>query len=223
MAILVVAESPDPSGGLLGELQSAAPWVPGCVVGPSPATLSRQTVVAGSRDHVHPRIVDAGRPPDAALARQAAAAIVARLPPTPTDLARWISTRLHRPEWLADLAAAMTRPPQGEAHATGRALRRWLARIGPLARHEWRRLAMLAGQSRHAVGIDRLALQAGMNVDYFRGWTRRLLGLPATDYRHLPGWEPVLELALRRAGLVLAPEWTPSPPQHKRPPLAGWA
>jgi hypothetical protein len=51
--------------------------------------------------------------------------------------------------------------------------------------------------------VDRLAIEANVNVTYLRTWIRRLLGIPAKAYRQLPAWEAVVELGLRRAGMVV--------------------
>lgn len=182
---------------LLSELQTKAPWVPCCLVCPpiGPKPFARV-------DQRHSVILDAGHATSAELAQLALRAISRRPVPPSVDLARWIASRLERDAWVSDLTAAMSPAVSDESPSVARAIRRRLNRISRLTRHEWRRLAMLARLPRHGLGVDRLALEAGINPDYFRRWTTRLLGLAARTYRHLPGWEPVLELGLRKAGLI---------------------
>jgi hypothetical protein len=103
------------------------------------------------------------------------------------------------------LLTALSERPETERSSADRALRRRLARLGPLGRNDWRRLAILARLARTAATVDRLAIEADVNVTYLRTWIRRLLGVTAKAYRQLPAWEAVLELGLRRAGMVLHP------------------
>jgi hypothetical protein len=215
LAMLVIDGDAGAAAGHLAALRARAPWLPCCVVCPGH--------VPGRRPHwpQHPVIRHDPALSDAALARRAIAAIEGRPAPTVPELARWLADRLRRPTWLADLTLALSAPEPVECHAAGRALRRRLGGMSPLARHEWRRLAMLARLPRQGSGVDGLALRAGMNVGYFRAWTRRLLGLSAAKYRHLPGWEPVLELALRHAGVAAAADWGPVPGRRNAHPAWG--
>jgi hypothetical protein len=215
LAILVIDGDPGTAARPLAALRARAPWLPSCVACPG-HVIGRQSPWPQLPIIRHDPAL-----PDAALVRRAVTAIEGRPAPTVPELARWLADRLRRPAWLADLTLALGTAEPGECHATGRALRRRLGRMSPLARHEWRRLAMLAQVSRAGSGVDRLALRAGINVSYFRAWTRRLLGLSAAEYRHLPGWEPVLELALRHAGVAAAPDWGPVPGRRNAHPAWG--
>ncbi len=215
LAIVVIDGDPGAGASRLAGLRASAPWLPCCLACPGHALPSRPDSLRQPVVRHDPALTEA------ALARRAIAAIEGRPAPTVPELARWLADRLRRPTWLADLTLALSHPDPTECHAAGRALRRRLGRMSPLARHEWRRLAMLARLPRIGAGIDHLALRAGINVGYFRAWTQRLLGLSAAQYRHLPGWEPVLELALRRAGVAPAPEWAPVPGRRNAHPAWG--
>jgi len=197
LAILVADDGPgagvDPR---LAAFRTGAPWVPLCVMPAVSAPLMQAALWAGSPPVIPSPI------PASTLVRRAVEVIRGRPIPTIEDLASWIAHRLDRPVWLATLTEAMTPPARTESLATDGALRRRLRRLSTLGRHDWRRLAVLAALPRHRLGVEALALEAGVNAGPFRRWTSRLLGLAASAYRQLPGWEPVLELGLRRAGLV---------------------
>lgn len=93
--------------------------------------------------------------------------------------------------------------PVDEAPAADKRLRRALQTLGPLTRYHWRRVADLATCARPMGTVDATAADLGMRPQDYRRWVRRLLGVTRKEYEALPGWEPVLELALRRGVLGL--------------------
>lgn len=185
--------------GLVHRLAVAAPWLPVCLVtdDADPRTAHARMPLLPDGVEFHPAVLHSV--PHAALDGMTAfAAIARRPPPGPQALARWITIRLERPQDAPLLARALAAREPGESPADDRKIRRHLSRLSALQRHEWCRLAALATVPRPRFGVDAMAGAMGVKADGFRRWVRRLVGCRAGEFRYLPGWESVLELALRR-------------------------
>lgn len=186
--------------GYLDALTEKVPWAPLILAIPVGADHGLTEVVQSftRREHVQPVVVPtlAATPlrPEAARA-----ALQTRPRPDTSRLAAWISRRLDSPSLQGIIAQAMVRRPAEEPLAHDRRLRRVLGRLSPMTRYEWRRLADLASCQRPMGTVDATAAELGMRPHDYRRWVKRLLGVPRAHYEALPGWEPVLELALRRA------------------------
>lgn len=197
--------SPDPAdlAALMQRIARDAPWVPLAVCTTRAGrvglerTLSATIHVTGL---VPALVVPAtGTHP---LIAEIKSAVSDRPRPSLHDLAAWLARRLGRPDLLPVLQQAMSPTRRPRDPAEDRALRRRLAREnlpGPLCLN---RLAMLARVSRLGRPLGEVAAEIGSTNRQIRAWLARLAGCDAGRWLDLPGWEWVLEEAVRRRGRV---------------------
>lgn len=193
----------------LADAANTAPWCPGCLVarGSDELTLLARALepIPGSFTTLDPAADTLS--PEAVLIR-----VHERPPPDAETLARYVSRRLELPGVCPDLAACFREPGWEEGTdiirgQSPRTLARKVAALGCLKPSGWRNLARLirlklAWEGIDGVSLDGLAAGAGYDVRTVRRWLRRagvgrLRGLLGT-----PGWEWLLESALRKWGYV---------------------
>jgi hypothetical protein len=200
-AIAVTSNPPDPAAlaEALARIAREAPWVPLAVCTSRAAraglevTLSAMSQATG----MVPALVvpAAGTHP---LIAEILAAVSNRPTPSLPDLAHWVARRLGRPDLLPALHQAICRTRQSPDPAEDRALRRRLAREGlpnPLCLN---RIAMLARARRLGRPLAVVAAELGYAPRQMRNWLARLAGCDTERWLELPGWEWVLEEAVRR-------------------------
>ncbi len=116
-------------------------------------------------------------------------------------LARWLGTRLERPELVDPIEAAMA--TDGEvgrvafAHAH-RTLQRRLGKALDVHPSDLKRLARVATLERMFPSVGRLAAGAGTTAASLRRIVTPLLRVSLSTYNERPGWEWVLEAACRQ-------------------------
>ena len=144
---------------------------------------------------------DSGWPPAEVILRT----VRARPRPEPADLAAYVAFRTGAPELEALLKARFV-APVARSHRSPRTVARHLTGLGSLLPHEWSRLGELVGWllgSWECGGsIERKAAHAGIDQRTLRRWLDRLLGVSPSLAAERPGWEWILELALRRFGYI---------------------
>jgi hypothetical protein len=199
-AVVVVPDSPDQLIEAVTDLVKGAPWLPLCLTVTHRTSRVRATAALALErcEHLRPAVL---RCPELPALRQPLVldALYRRPVPSIAQLAAWFTSRWGRPELWSLLQEAMAPRPAAEAAATDRRIRRALGGLGPLTRHEWQRLARLAQLPR--IGLpttDARAGAFGTEPRTYRAWIRRLLGVSRLSYELLPGWEPVLELTIRK-------------------------
>lgn len=185
---------------LLRPIFDAAPWAPVIILVPVHHRLIQRPcpILLTQSPHVQP-VVTPPPPHCTTTSTWALATLHARPAPPITTLAAWIARRLDASPLESVLADALLPRPVDEAPAADKRLRRVLRTLGPLTRYQWRRLGDLATCARPMGTVDATAADLRMRPHDYRRWVRRLLGVARKEYEALPGWEPVLELALRRA------------------------
>lgn len=184
---------------LLPQIFDAAPWAPVVILAPAHHRLLQEprSILLPHYPHVQPIVTSPTFWPTTST--WALATLHARPAPPITTLAAWIARRLDARPLEAALPGALLPRPADEAPAADKRLRRALRALGPLTRYQWRRIADLATCARPMGTVDATAADLGMRPHDYRRWVRRLLGVSRKEYEALPGWEPVLELAMRRA------------------------
>jgi hypothetical protein len=149
------------------------------------------------------------------------AAIGRRPPPDAAVVSRWLVHRLIDPKgssavetaerqaihaYLLELIQWVLNPASGDPERpAGRTIRQLMAGVLNCRPGDLKRLHDLTGQSRRQPGVEQLAAEAGASAGRLRARVESGLGLALRHYNELPGWEPVLEAAVR-AGLGL-PGW----------------
>lgn len=208
-AVLAAPEAAARLRETLTTLVTLAPWLPLCLmVNHRTVPVLQALKTFPLPEHFHPAILHypalSSLQPHLVLQ-----SIHGRPTPPIADLANWIAARRGAPKLRPLLEAAMAPRPADESETTDRQLRRQLAQRTPLARREWRRLTRLALLPRPRRGtVEASAGAFGTGIDSYRTWIRRLLGVSRQQYETLPGWEPVLELALRH-------RWPPKTPAKR--------
>lgn len=181
-------------------MQRGAPWCPLVTCLPdrrvSSVTLAAFEPVAGAFAPLY--TTDYAWLP---LPRRAADAVRRRPPPPPTAIAQWVELRLHRPGTASTLGACFgdggddLRPP--------RTLTRRVCALGPLEVRDWRGLARLAHIHTTAGPLERASLEvaaydAEVDPRTLRRWLRLATDMSWSEATERPGWEWLVEMALRR-------------------------
>ena len=93
-----------------------------------------------------------------------------------------------------------------ESGRIGRSVTRHLAAFGPLRARDWQGVValarLLACEPALSASLERTALEAEIDPRTLRRWKRLVTDLDWRAVAHRPGWEWVLEAALRRWGYV---------------------
>lgn len=134
------------------------------------------------------------------------AAVRTRPRPSTANLVDYVTTRLGIPE-LAD-ALVSSIDADGEDRLSRSAVSRRLRPTAPLTGRDWAAIATLAA----FLGRGNGTASPGVSPRTLSAWCRRFLGLPIDAAQQVPGWEWVLEAAMRRAGLVQG--WSPDSRSH---------
>jgi len=142
----------------------------------------------------------------------------ARPRPEAPDLAAYVAFRTGAPTLEALLKVQFV-APEARSQRSPRTVARHLTELGALLPHEWSRLGDLVGwllRSWECGGsIERKAAHTGIDQRTLRRWLDRLLGVSPTVAAERPGWEWILELALRRFGYIPGVVGTVSPLRSK--------
>lgn len=202
-AVAVASPSPDPAGvsALLARLAREAPWIPLAVCTSRAARTgleARLSAPSQSSGLVPAFIVPAtGTHP---LIAEILHAVANRPPPSVLDLATWLARRIGRSDLFPILHLAMNPTRRSRDPAEDRSLRRLLAREGLPTPLCLTRLALLARVNRLGRPLGAVAADLGLATRQVRAWLARLAGCEADRWLALPGWEWVLEEAVRRHG-----------------------
>lgn len=187
-----------------------APWCPLVLRLPdrllSAATLAAFEPVPGTWAPLYPD--DAPHLPPAERVLKA----VRRRPiPDAATLARWVALRLRRPALVGTLTACLG--CGAECHRPARTLTRRVRALGPLEVRDWRGLgglARLVAGASTGVSLETEAYLANLDPRTLRRWLRLATDLAWPAVCRRPGWEWLLESALRRAGLFYRPAPAPA-------------
>lgn len=192
----------------------AAPWCPLVLLIPDRRIAGETLTTFEPVPGIFATLYAADRPA-LPLGQRALAAVRRRPVPQPAIIAAWLERRLGRGGVASTLTAcfhceAGVQPP--------RTLTRRLQQLGPFEVRDWRGLArltrLLAGSVHWRPGsLESTALEAGVDPRTLRRWLRLATALPWAEVTRRPGWEWILESALRLGGYV---DWsvTPRPPAH---------
>lgn len=132
-------------------------------------------------------------------------AIRARPRPNGSHIARYVAHRSGVPKLETLLKSHLFTPDAGP-HRSPRTVARYCTELGTLLPHEWSRLRELVGwilESWECGGsFQHNAAHAGIDQRTMRRWLNRLLGISLAEATEIPGWEWILEAALRRSGYI---------------------
>lgn len=204
-SVLVVDLSAERTAYRAATTHARSPWCPVAAVVRMP--VDDPVVLSGIRGlGPHVALVPCRDHGEVTAVAPILAAVRARPRPTAADVVGYVTTRLGAPQ-LADALASSI-----DADAADRlsrsAVSRRLRPTAPLTGRDWAAIATLAtflarGDAPASPGVSTRTLAA---------WSRRFLGLPLDAAQELPGWEWVLETAMRRAGVVQG--WAPDSRSH---------
>lgn len=181
----------------------ASPWCPLVLLLPD-RRIAGQTLAAFEPvPGIFATLYAADRP-GLPLGQRSQAAVRRRPVPQPTALASWIERRLGQPGVASTLTAcfhceAGAQPP--------RTLTRRLQELGSFEVRDWRGLAQLArllAARGHwpPASLESTAFEAGIDPRTLRRWLRLATELSWPEATRRPGWEWILESALRAGGYV---------------------
>jgi hypothetical protein len=132
-------------------------------------------------------------------------AIRARSRPEASHLAGYVAHRTRVPKLETLLKSYLFAPGAGPQRSP-RTVARHCTELGTLLPHEWSRLSQLVGwilESWECGGsFEHKAAHAGIDQRTMRRWLNRLLGISLAEATEIPGWEWILESALRRSGYI---------------------
>lgn len=184
-----------------------APWAPVCLVGdprsiaaislephlPAWAVVARAPWVASHED-------------PAALPERVLLAVRQRPAPTAAQLSAYIISRTDRSDLHLALAAALDSDPAASGHHRT-TIWRHLSAFGELTARNWAAIARLTAILRRAGEFpgrtrERLAREFGVDPRTMDSWLEQYVGLPLAEAGARPGWEWIVESALRRGGYV---------------------
>ncbi len=199
----------------------ASPWCP-LVLLVSDRRIAAQSLAAFEAVPGIFAVLYAADRPALPLGQRSLAAVRRRPVPTRTAIALWIGQRLGRPDVAGTVTAcfhcaADSQPP--------RTLTRRLQELGCFEVRDWRGLARLA-QLLAARGywppasLESTALEAEIDPRTLRRWLRLATDLPWPDACRRPGWEWILESALR-SGRYLHSEVSHTAVRHRGIAVAG--
>ena len=185
------------------EFAVSRPWVPLLVAGPALAVQAFRLRTPAPDLVLH---APGPRPAPADARRH-----LAHSPAPPArSLAGWVAGRCLVPTAKPLLAAMMddsVRAPWAAVGCSRREFYRRAASLGPLRPGDWRRLSLLARQGmRSDLTVEHLASNVGVGFKALRRQVASLVGGAMAEYRTNPGWSWVLESALRRHGIIAAPD-----------------
>jgi len=133
------------------------------------------------------------------------------------QLGRWTAARLGRPDLVLTLGGAMGSGLPLVYPSSPRAMRRQLEANGLPPVADWKRLGDLAREDRRAWAGRGVGGQPRERIEQVTRDLRELAGIALRTWRERPGWEWVVERALRR--------WVPrmTTPTNFRQPPGPWA
>ncbi len=196
----------------LARAHARAPWCPIAAPGdavPAPPVQAKL--------FTHPAQVCALRSGASVPSHADVIAAVARRPaPALDDLLAYVTRRTAS----ADLAPFLARIATAPRLRNAGSLRRRAAQLGRWRPSEWRTaLTLILGLARlpdlSLASVDRFAAALTLDPRTLRRRSAHLFGVQASDLPGRPGWEWLVEAALRRSALVLAPEALPASPTRR--------
>ncbi len=136
-------------------------------------------------------------------------AVRKRPPPSPESLARYVAIRTRKRECFVPLVDAMsgTLSEHVAPERPARTLSRKIGHLGQLSVRNWAgiakaiRIITTHRATRHD-SLERLALENAVHPRSLRGWLRLCTELTFSSIKIMPGWEWLLESALRKWGYV---------------------
>ncbi len=181
----------------------ASPWCPLVLLVPDRRVAGQ--VLAGFEPvpGIFATLYPADRPA-LPLAQRSVAAVRRRPVPRLSILASWLEHRMGKP----GVASALTACFHCETTVQpGRTLTRRLQELGRLEVRDWRGLARLAqllaaGGHWRPASLESTALEAGIDPRTLRRWLRLATPLSWPEATRRPGWEWILESALRIGGYI---------------------
>ncbi len=132
-------------------------------------------------------------------------AVRARPRPEGSNLVAYVAHRTGVRK-LETLLQAQLFVPGSKPLRSPRTVARHCTELGSLLPHEWSRLSELVGwilgSWEWGGSLERKAAHAGIDQRTMRRWLIRLLGVSLAEATETPGWEWILESALRRFGYI---------------------
>ncbi len=185
---------------------SREPWCPVVLVGQT-RMLDRAAETVLRQFQIEPLLVHPapeGPPfdPPAILS-----AVQRREPPSPHEMAQYVVDRTGRTEMLETLAACFSKARGGDDGGLSRStLCRRLSDFGPHKARDWTGLGRVIWSLLQEQRTGRrVARGRGMDPRTLRSHVQHLAGMTYTEASARPGWEWLIESALRRAAYVALP------------------
>ncbi len=193
---------------------SSEPWCPVVLVGKR-RMVDRAAEAVLRQFGIQPLIVSPtpdGVPFDPG---QIAGAVKRREPPTPEELAEYVISRTAAPDMRSTLESCFSKAQGGDEDGPSRStLCRRLSGFGPLKARDWTGMARviwsLLGEQKTG---ERTRRGRGLDPRTLRNQVNQLAGMSYTEASARPGWEWLVESALRRWDYVASPGESQSHPQ----------
>lgn len=203
IAIIYLSRNPAAIVEALG-LQLQAPWAPVCLCAHS---FSEHERFIGAFEPTHApfaRVICDSSAPTPNVLR----GVSLRPGPNPSALADYIAMRCRRPDLASTLRGIFDSASVEPIHRT--TVWRRLMGFGKLRPHDWSAIGRYVvahnrGWSTGRRTVEHVAHAHGIEPRSLRRWAPRYFGCPAPDTLKVPGWEWLVELALRRHGYLRDP------------------
>lgn len=185
-------------------LQMRVPWAPVCLCAHSFSEHERFISALESTHAAFARVICEGSAPTRSVLRS----VSLRPGPSPSALASYITLRCRRPDLASTLRGIFDTRTVEPVHRT--TVWRRLVGFGKLRPHDWSAIgryveAHSRGWSTGRRAVERVAHAQRLEARALRRWARRYFGLSAPETLKVPGWEWLVEIALRRHGYIRAP------------------
>lgn len=192
----------------------ASPWCPLVLLIPDRRIAGQVLAAFEPVPGIFATLYAADRP-GLPLGQRSLAAVRRRPVPQLTLIAAWLEHRLGRRGVASTLTACFQYEAGGQPPRT---LTRRVRELGPYEVRDWRGLARLAqllaaGGHWPPASLETTALDAGIDPRTLRRWLRLATSLSWPEATRRPGWEWMLESALRSGGYVDR-EVPPRTPAH---------
>ena len=187
------------------ELQTQVPWAPVCLCAQSFSEHERSISALEPTHAPFARVISEGSAPTPSVLK----VVSLRPGPSPSALAGYIAMRSRRPDLVSTLRGIFDSATVEPIHRT--TVWRRLIGFGKLRPHDWSAIgryvvAHARGWSTGRRSVEQVAYAQGIGVRALRRWAPLHFGRSAAETLKVPGWEWLVEAALRHHGYVRKPD-----------------
>ena len=175
-------------------LSAVPPWLPAVITSSRAVSHLINDAVTTANHAFTRQSVILSPSQELPLPISAVEALSNRNPPSPSLIARWLALRLGQPDIESLIATIFNR----DGKVSERTLRWRCQRKLHCHPSDLRRLVVLATLPRPTANVDQLAAISESSPQRMRERLRRGLGVTLAFYNRTPGWEWVLEAAIRK-------------------------